>query len=92
MLKKTVHTQPKLIIVLLGVLFLLAGLFLFAGQTAVAQEGDEPEPEPTAAPPVNSLHPVFPLLDEDGNQVQETGKPVSTMETCSGCHDAEFIA
>ncbi len=90
MLKKTVHTQPKLIIVLLGVLFLLAGLFLFAGQTAVAQEGAEPEP--TAAPPVNSLHPTFPLLDEDGNHVLETGKPVSTMATCSGCHDTEFIA
>ncbi|HID54555.1 MAG TPA: hypothetical protein EYP41_21265 [Anaerolineae bacterium] len=92
MLKKSVHTQPKLIIVLLGVLFLLAGLFLFVGQTAVAQEGEEPDPEPAVAPVTNSLHPTFPLLDEDGNHVLETGKPVSTMQTCSGCHDAEFIA
>ncbi|NKQ35980.1 MAG: hypothetical protein HF973_10255, partial [Chloroflexi bacterium] len=92
MLKKSVHTQPKLIIVLLGVLFLLAGLFLFAGQTAAAQEGEEPDPEPAVAPVTNSLHPTFPLLDEDGNHVLETGKPVSTMQTCSGCHDAEFIA
>ncbi len=37
------------------------------------------------------LHPPIPLLDEDGNNVLETGKPVSTMQTCGGCHDTELI-
>ncbi|MCB0163623.1 MAG: cytochrome b/b6 domain-containing protein [Anaerolineae bacterium] len=39
-----------------------------------------------------SLHPTFPLLDADGGNVLETGNPVSTMQTCGGCHDTAFIA
>jgi hypothetical protein len=39
-----------------------------------------------------SLHPTFPLLDTDGHNVLDTGHPVSTMQTCGGCHDTEFIA
>lgn len=39
-----------------------------------------------------SIHPTFPLLDEDGNHVLDSGKPVSTMQTCGGdCHNTEFI-
>ena len=38
------------------------------------------------------LHPTFPFLDKDGENVLESGKPVSTMETCGQCHDTEFIA
>jgi len=37
------------------------------------------------------LHPPIPLLDEDGNNVLDSGKPVSTMKTCGGCHDTELI-
>ncbi|HEY81013.1 MAG TPA: hypothetical protein G4O05_08070 [Caldilineae bacterium] len=59
-------------------LILLALLIGFVAQgAALAQE------EP--------LHPPIPLLDEDGANVLETGKPVSTMKTCSGCHDTELI-
>ncbi|MCB0194214.1 MAG: cytochrome b/b6 domain-containing protein [Anaerolineae bacterium] len=39
-----------------------------------------------------SLHPTFPLLDADGNSVLESGEPISTMQTCGGCHDTAFIA
>ncbi len=37
------------------------------------------------------LHPLFPLLDEDGQNVLDSGGAVSTMQTCGACHDAEFI-
>jgi len=41
---------------------------------------------------VSPLHPTFKLLDADGNPVQESGKPLSTMQTCGQCHDTQFIA
>lgn len=70
----------------LGAAGLVIGLALaVTGGSASAQE-DEPPPSP---PP---LHPTFPLLDENGNNVLETGLPVSTMQTCGGCHDTAFIA
>jgi thiosulfate reductase cytochrome b subunit len=37
------------------------------------------------------LHPTFPLVDADGVNVLDSGAPVSTMMTCGGCHDTEFI-
>jgi thiosulfate reductase cytochrome b subunit len=37
------------------------------------------------------LHPTFPLLDEDGNNVLESGRPLSTLRTCGSCHDTDFI-
>jgi len=38
------------------------------------------------------IHPVFPLLDALGQNVLESGQPVSTLETCGACHDAAFIS
>ena len=38
-----------------------------------------------------NMHPVIKLLDEDGNPVIKTGKPVSTRKTCGQCHDYDFI-
>ena len=37
------------------------------------------------------LHPTFALLDENGENVLNSGNPVSTMQTCGQCHDTEFI-
>ena len=37
------------------------------------------------------FHPTFPLLDVAGANVLESGRPVSTMNTCGACHDAVFI-
>lgn len=67
--------------------FLLAATLLIFNQTAWAQADDAVPVIP--APP---LHPTLPLLDEDGNHVLDSGKPLSTMTTCSGCHDTAFIA
>jgi thiosulfate reductase cytochrome b subunit len=46
-----------------------------------------------AVPPtqVSPLHPAFPLLDENGEHVLDSGGAVSTMNTCGACHDAAFI-
>ena len=38
------------------------------------------------------LHPAVELLDAQGDPVLESGRPVSTMKTCGGCHDTEYIA
>ena len=52
---------------------------VFASQPAV--------PGAQASP----LHPTFAMLDADGNNVLESGRSVSTMQTCGQCHDTQFI-
>lgn len=49
-------------------------------------------PKPAPAPQASVLHPDFLLLDSDGVNVLESGRTVSTMQTCGQCHDTEFIA
>ena len=66
-------------------LILLAGGLLIFHQPATAQDG---LPESASLSP---FHPTFPLLDSDGNNVVDTGNPVSTMQTCGACHDTAFI-
>jgi thiosulfate reductase cytochrome b subunit len=46
----------------------------------------------TVAAQSSPLHPTFPFLDADGQNVLESGQPVSTMETCGACHDTAFIS
>ena len=38
-----------------------------------------------------TMHPTFPLLDREGDNVLQSGEPISTMQTCGGCHDTEYI-
>lgn len=78
-LKRMRHTQ--LLFSLGFICLLLAGL-LMVRDTAVAQE--QPVPSP--------FHPSFPLLDSAADNVLDSGKPISTMQTCGACHDTEFIA
>ena len=72
-------------------LLLLTGLLLavtafgFGIRTVLAQ------PEPATVLQPSSLHPTFALLDGNGDNVLDTGNPVSTMKTCGQCHDTEFI-
>ena len=67
--------------ILLLVALIAAALLVIANRQPVrAQDGGSP------------MHPVFPLLDESGASVLESGQPVSTMQTCGGCHDTTFIA
>ena len=67
-------------------LLLLAGAVLTGQQLAAAREGST---ENNQASP---LHPSFLFLDEDGDNVLDSGKPISTMNTCGECHDTDFIA
>lgn len=76
------HSKPRLLLytILSGVL--LVALLILIRQPASAQETS----------PISPLHPTFQLLDDAGESVLESGKPVSTMQTCGSCHDTEFIA
>ena len=69
---------------LLAAVGLLVAL-LYAVQFASAQE-EAPE-----EPPGSPMHPTYPLLDEAGDNVLDSGGPVSTMRTCGACHDTAFI-
>ena len=68
----------------------LIGVALIWGGVARAQDSAQtaPQPTPAAAP----IHPVFPLLDDAGDNVLDSGRAISTMTTCGGCHDTAFIA
>jgi len=82
------HTPKRLDLKLTLLVVLL--LVAFSYGIGVAQEGGEAEEvdEPSGSP----FHPTFPLLDEMGENVLDSGAPVSTMETCGACHDTAFIA
>lgn len=75
-------TKKTLLITGILIVSLAFGLGL---STAFAQ------PEPAAANQASTLHPVFALLDANGENVLTSGNAVSTMQTCGQCHDTEFI-
>ena len=74
-LKKNIN-KFNIVITVLGVSLLILGLMTIANNPVNAKSG---------------LHPVFPFLDKDGDNVLESGRPVSTMNTCGQCHDTNFI-
>lgn len=65
---------------------LLAVTVLVAGPAGAGS--NLPISAPSGASPI---HPQFPLLDADGNNVLDSGGPVSPMVTCGQCHDTAFI-
>jgi thiosulfate reductase cytochrome b subunit len=64
---------------ILSLTFILSGLFVLLPSSPTQAQG-------------LTLHPTFSLLDANGDNVLDTGQPVSTMQTCGGCHDTAFIA
>lgn len=72
--------------------YAIFGLSLSLG-TAMGQ-APQPGPEiPESSKPSAKLpHPAIALKDEDGHNVLESGKPISTRHTCGDCHDYDFIA
>jgi thiosulfate reductase cytochrome b subunit len=77
----------------LGFVCVLAGSLLlipvFAQEHGDAEQIELEEIIATVGSP---LHPAFPLLDSHGDNVLDSGNPVSTMSTCGTCHDTAFIA
>jgi hypothetical protein len=45
-----------------------------------------------ASEPTRAEHPPVTLVDHDGRNVIESGKPISTMRSCNHCHDTQYIA
>ncbi len=73
----------------LSYLLLLTGLLVialgFGIRNVLAGKAETPRTE--ASP----IHPVFALLDAQGEQVLKSGGDVSTIKTCGECHDTDFI-
>ena len=71
-------------------MFGLAILFVLAGLAAANQAVGAEKPARVAVQ-LSPIHPAFPLLDENGENVLESGGAISTMNTCGACHDTKFI-
>ncbi len=86
-------TSAKRLILLVGIPMTL--LLVAGAPHALAQEGVPwVEPVPTPVSPQSDgspLHPTFALLDVDGANVLDSGKPVSPMQSCGTCHDTDYI-
>jgi thiosulfate reductase cytochrome b subunit len=67
------------------IILVLVGSILITEQVVSADLSQE------KAEQTSPIHPTFPLLDEDGMNVLDSGKPISTMNTCGECHDTDFI-
>jgi thiosulfate reductase cytochrome b subunit len=76
-------------LVLLSLILLLAGTAAVGVVYAKANLFTQPAAPASQASPV---HPQFAFLDVQGQNVLDTGLPVSTMKTCGQCHDTAFIA
>jgi cytochrome c553 len=65
----------------IGALCLVAGLVpaLMSGADAASQ-------------PPRISHPALVLKDAAGKNVLDSGEPISTRQTCGGCHDYDFIS
>lgn len=66
--------------VIIGAAALLLASAGFAGSTRSANADASP------------VHPQFQMLDENGENVLDSGGAVSTLKTCGQCHDTDFIA
>jgi len=76
--------NPSLGIIIISLIILFGSLALsFQNASAKKLIMSEAQKSP--------IHPTFPLLDSDGDNVLDTGNPVSTMNTCGTCHDTNFI-
>jgi thiosulfate reductase cytochrome b subunit len=67
----------------------LAGIILMAVAWGSYTVWAKPGAQPVAQ--TSPLHPTFVVLDKDGENVLDSGQPVSTIQTCGACHDTAFI-
>lgn len=82
--KPSLHKSVYILIV--GVILVVISGFLFASRDVYASS------LPIQERISSSLHPTFQFLDQNGENVIDTGEPVSTLNTCGACHDTDFIS
>ncbi|GAB4444457.1 MAG: hypothetical protein OHK0041_00740 [Anaerolineales bacterium] len=68
---------------------IIAGLLILTLAIGIGTALAQPKPAP--AQQASPLHPNFPLLDKNGENVLVSGGAISTMQTCGQCHDTQFI-
>jgi thiosulfate reductase cytochrome b subunit len=68
---------------------IIAGLLILTLAIGIGTVLASPKPAP--AEQASPLHPDFPLIDANGENVLTSGSSISTMQTCGQCHDTEFI-
>lgn len=84
------HLTPKSVNRRRTTLLIGAGLLaLVAGIWTVDQVAARRSARPAAQ--VSPIHPVFALLDAEGNNVLDSNAAVSLHNTCGTCHDTTFI-
>ena len=88
MTKPRIRRSRVLILAFAIALFLAVGLHGASAQSGAPTSRDT-SPQTAMGSP---MHPPFQVLDALGRNVLESGRPMSTMRTCSQCHDTEFIA
>src|SRR5210317_1736839 len=82
--KPSLHKSIYILVV--GVILVVISGFLFASRDVYASSLLIQERISS------SLHPTFQFLDQNGENVIDTGEPVSTLNTCGACHDTDFIS
>ena len=78
------HISRRIVFIGMALVLLLAA-FTATQQIAQAKR------TASITPKLSPIHPTFPMLDENGTNVLESGGAISTMQTCGACHDADFI-
>ena len=81
-LKLRQRNFPIILLLFIGFIFLVTAVTI-----SIVQARPQSVPNAQGSP----IHPNFPMLDEGGGNVLDTGNPVSTLATCGQCHDTEFI-
>ncbi len=74
----------RILVIILTLVLLIVG-------AATAQQIVKASQAGRAAQQPSPIHPHFPLLDENGVNVLESGGAISTMKTCGSCHNTTFI-
>src|SRR3989337_2915654 len=86
------NRQRAVSLLTIGIVCLVAATVLIVSGPVIAQEGTTtPAPEPQVIDGGSPLHPTFALLDHQGQNVLDSGGPVSAMQPCGASHDTAFI-
>ena len=89
-MKKSFVRKKSSFLIIIIIFFSLIILAAWSGKPLFAEKQTSADNQTSTDS--SPLHPNFPLLDESGNNVLDTGNSISTMNTCGACHNTEFIS